>query len=222
MTPPITELEWVRPPLQARSAQTLERLLDAAEGIVSERGVEAVTVAEVVKRAESSVGAFYARFGDKEKLLRCVIERFHQQAIDTATAVFDPTRWDGVSVRDILASAVSFLIRIYREKRQLVRAAGVRADATAAADASLLGVQLGDIVTERVDAMLQHRGIRVAHPDPRRAVRVAVWMTLSAFHSQCFTPAQVETAPLPDHELASEITQMLLAYLGLDNEGDES
>ena len=57
-------LAWVRAPQQARSQETLDRILDAAERLVSEKGFEDTTVADVVARAGSSVGAFYTRFRD--------------------------------------------------------------------------------------------------------------------------------------------------------------
>ncbi|HEY1598537.1 MAG TPA: helix-turn-helix domain-containing protein, partial [Pirellulales bacterium] len=68
----LAKVEWVRPPRQTRSQETLERLLDAAEEVFAEKGFESATVAEVVRRAKSSVGAMYARFTDKNALLSCL------------------------------------------------------------------------------------------------------------------------------------------------------
>ncbi|MBK7977790.1 MAG: helix-turn-helix transcriptional regulator [Deltaproteobacteria bacterium] len=50
---------WTHPagrPKQARSQQTLARLLDAAEALISDRGIASVSVADVVEAARSSVG----------------------------------------------------------------------------------------------------------------------------------------------------------------------
>jgi len=66
---PVPELVWIRPPQQARSQQTLSRILDAAEAILAEKGWEDASVAEIARRAGSSVGAFYTRFPDKDTLL---------------------------------------------------------------------------------------------------------------------------------------------------------
>ena len=57
-----TERIPYRTPRQKRSRESLERLLDATEEQISAVGVESFTVADVVRRAELSVGAFYARF----------------------------------------------------------------------------------------------------------------------------------------------------------------
>ena len=48
---PTAGLRWVRPPRQERSQQTLHRILDAAEALVSDKGFEDTPVAEVVRRA---------------------------------------------------------------------------------------------------------------------------------------------------------------------------
>ena len=59
----------INAPKQTRSRATLERISAAAVELIGEQGVEATTVAQIVARAESSVGSFYARFNTKEDLL---------------------------------------------------------------------------------------------------------------------------------------------------------
>ncbi len=68
------------PPKQLRSRQTLDRLLDAAEAVIREEGISELTVVKVVKRAQSSVGAFYRRFPDRDALLFAIQERNHARA----------------------------------------------------------------------------------------------------------------------------------------------
>jgi AcrR family transcriptional regulator len=68
------------PPKQLRSRQTLDRLLDAAEAVIREEGISELTIVKVVKRAQSSVGAFYRRFPDRNALLLAIQERNHARA----------------------------------------------------------------------------------------------------------------------------------------------
>jgi AcrR family transcriptional regulator len=95
-------LHWVKPPQQARSRKTLEKVLDAAEDVIKERGVAGLTVSEVVRRAGSSVGAFYARFADKESLLATLHERNCAEALATAELALDPARWESADIASIL------------------------------------------------------------------------------------------------------------------------
>jgi AcrR family transcriptional regulator len=85
----LTKVEWVRPTHQVRSQETLERILEAAEEIVAEKGFDNATVSEIVRRAKSSVGAMYARFNDKDSLLVCLHQRFCEQALATTQAALE-------------------------------------------------------------------------------------------------------------------------------------
>ncbi|MFJ4340652.1 MULTISPECIES: TetR/AcrR family transcriptional regulator [unclassified Streptomyces] len=64
-----------REPRQARSAATLARVLRAAEEIVSDSGLEEMTIAGVAHRAGVAVGTIYRRFEDKEQLVGALTER---------------------------------------------------------------------------------------------------------------------------------------------------
>ena len=69
-------LEWVTPPQQVRTHATLGKLLDAAESLLDEKSWSEISVAEIAAKADSSVGAFYRRFSDKDALLHSIHERF--------------------------------------------------------------------------------------------------------------------------------------------------
>jgi AcrR family transcriptional regulator len=94
----------VRVPRQARSRRTLERLEKAALELVARDGPDSVTVAQVVARARSSVGSFYARFQGKDELFLHLAEGLRRQALD---------RWDALDVgsaSDPVAATVHFLV----------------------------------------------------------------------------------------------------------------
>jgi AcrR family transcriptional regulator len=75
-TAPVIQLRTVSGPKQARSERTLQRLLAAAEALIKEKGHAAVSIPEIARRAGSSVGGFYARFRDKDELLRALRRHF--------------------------------------------------------------------------------------------------------------------------------------------------
>ena len=211
------QLEWVRPPLQARSQQTLERILDAAEQIINDKGVEAATVSEIAKRAGSSVGAFYARFADKEALVRCVLERFCQEAVATSEAVLQHDHWDGVSLRDALETMVAFTLRMMMERRGILVAVSVRAARDR--EVTALGDRLHDHITHAVHRLITARGHTMAHPDPETAVRIGVWMVLSSLEARALY-ATSDARKIADDVVAKEIAQMMIAYLGIDRRVD--
>jgi AcrR family transcriptional regulator len=63
-----------------------ERLLAAVPAVVAERGYEATSVADVVKRAAVSRNAFYKNFRDKQDCCAQAHEDRHQRLFETLTA----------------------------------------------------------------------------------------------------------------------------------------
>src|SRR5689334_16420934 len=64
-----------RVPRQERSRRRVEGLLDAAERIVVERGVDALTTRDIAEAAGVPVASLYQYFSDKEDVLLALAER---------------------------------------------------------------------------------------------------------------------------------------------------
>ncbi|WP_037568735.1 TetR/AcrR family transcriptional regulator [Phaeacidiphilus oryzae] len=69
----------------SRTAETRRVLLDAAREVFCEQGFAEASVAEVVRRAGSSVGSLYHHFGGKAELFLALWED-HQQALEHAAS----------------------------------------------------------------------------------------------------------------------------------------
>jgi len=209
-----TGLAWVRAPQQARSQETLDRILDAAEGLVAEKGFEDTTVADVVARAGSSVGAFYTRFRDKEGLLFALYERYLAQATATADLALDPARWEAAEIATILREVLRFLVGIYREQAGLIRAFVLRnyVDAEFRARKE----RLSHYVSQRLTALLLARADEIRHPQPARATAFGLTMIFSTIESaMLFGELRSDDLALGDGALAAELTHAYLAYLGV-------
>ena len=69
---------FMNKPVQKRTLETRARLIDAAEAVIAENGFEAMRVEEVVLRAGTAKGTFFAHFRDKDALMdRIIGERLH-------------------------------------------------------------------------------------------------------------------------------------------------
>ncbi len=217
MTPSDTGLRWVRPPQQARSQETLHRILDAAEALVSEKGFEDTPVAEVVRRAGSSVGAFYTRFRDKDGLLHALYDRYYAEAIATADAALDPERWEGATIPEILSSVIRFLVEIYRERTGLLRVFTLRNYSDPEFQARQ--ERLSHHVNDRLTALLMARRHEITHPDPERAAAFGLTLVFSTLESVVlFGEFRSGALNLDDDELAVEFMRVYFAYLGLQEE----
>jgi len=214
MAAPKPDLHWIRPPRQARSQETLERILDAAEALVAEKGFEDTPVSEIVARAGSSVGAFYARFHDKEGLLHALYERYYEEAVATTDATLAPARWEGAETAELVSAVIPFLVSIFRERRGLMRAFVVRNHTHPEFQARV--ERLSHYVIARLCALLLERSEELGHPDPERAARFAMLLVFSALESTIlFGETRSSLLSLTDEDLAAELTRSTLAYLGV-------
>ncbi|MBL4838963.1 MAG: helix-turn-helix transcriptional regulator [Kordiimonadaceae bacterium] len=114
--------KWVQPPAQNRSERTFFRLLDAAEGLLSKRHWHEVSVQEIVKTAEASVGSFYNRFNDKTALLHCLDDRLGQECELTITQLIEELEGCPALIEDAASIVVSLLMRLCTERRGVIRA----------------------------------------------------------------------------------------------------
>ncbi len=208
---PPTFLRWIRPPQQARTRESLGRLLDAAEALVAEKGFDESGIVEIARAAGSSVGGFYRRFRDKDGLLHALHERFCDEARATADDALDPERWQGAGNAEILPEFTAFLVQIYRERHGLLRAfllRGVSDDTVRARTDALF-----EHIAARLTALLRARRSELAHPDPELAATFGLRVVLGTLNQT--VQVQPSTLPLSDDRLATELARVFLAYLGV-------
>ncbi len=209
-TPSPALLRWVSAPQQARTRAGLARLLDAAEALVSEHGFDGTSIAAIAEHAGSSIGAFYRRFRDKDRLLHALHERFCVEARATADAALDPRRWNGAPTSAVLPEFVAFLVRIFREREGFLRAIIVRGATDSVVRRRT--ERLFDHITERFATLLRERQRDLTHPDPTLAATVGLRVLLGTLDHTVM--ARPSTSALSDSELANELSRVLLAYLG--------
>ena len=209
------QLRWVRPPLQERSQKTMERLLVAAEACIVEVGFEKATIAEIARRADSSVGAFYARFSDKDALLRCLLDRFVYEAKATMDSAMRPELWTEATVEQLCESLLTFLSKVLGERRLFI----VALSKAAMDDASLADFRgaLSMHAAEGLARLVATRGLTVRGNDVSRAMRVVSWVCLAVLESGCVL-AQSGMGGVSREEFLPELSAMIVAYLGLEDE----
>lgn len=90
-----------RAPMQRRSVERVQRMLDAAQQLVSEVGYDALTTTLIAERADVSIGSLYQFFPDKQAVVRAValrnLERFTDRLSDLVGRAQFATWWDMVS-----------------------------------------------------------------------------------------------------------------------------
>lgn len=98
-------------PVQQRSQQLVEALIEAAGQVISERGLEHLTTVQVAERARVSVGSLYQYFANKDALLAALLDRLNRELNDMVTRTA-PSLLRGdpdTLVRGLLHAAFDFL-----------------------------------------------------------------------------------------------------------------
>jgi AcrR family transcriptional regulator len=204
-------LGWVHTPQQDRSRKTLERLLDATEAIIRERGVEAVTVPEVARAARSSVGSFYARFPDKAALLRTLHERACEQTLATATAALDPARFRHLGTEELVRLFIGFAVRLFHERRPLMLAfsTALAGDPGFAERRARNAAAIGTLLR----GLLLERRAELHHPRPAEALDMGLRVVTATLEQRNGLEAGGGEVAISDEALSEELSRMILGYL---------
>lgn len=169
----------MRPPQQERSRRTLDRIVAAALDVVAEKGVEGAAVQEIVDRAGSSVGSFYARFDGKDDLVRFLQRRVWADATRRWDEGIAAGAWNDGGLATVVEGLVALLVRVERvdvDRRTALtgpNGGGAPAGTTDAGEpggARAFAAAFRDHIAEDVRALLLDRRDEITHPDPDVAV----------------------------------------------------
>ena len=207
-------LRSITAPRQARSEDSLRRLLDAAAALIEERGHQDLSIAEVARRAGSSVGGFYARFRSKDELVRALEEDFFQRLTTLLDELATPERWANASASDIVRGLLAVLTETHVRHRKLILAFVARAVRDPSHHPIIL--EFRRRVGERLGALALARRDLITHPDPQLAADFAVQAVFGILQSRVVSAALgAPQATIADDVLAVELERLVLSYLGL-------
>lgn len=200
------------PPRQARSRAKLERLLAAGELLAARQGFERLRLADVARAAGCSVGVLYQRFPDKDAFVVALRDRFCAAMAERIARDRDSAALAALAPDALVRRVVANMVAVYRAREGFLRAMSQRAADDPAfwrpvrEVARGVGLALGQGLAGCID--------RRRHPDPVRAVRVA----LQAVNGTLMNEIVNRPGPLKlrDKALVDELARMAAAYLGLE------
>ncbi len=171
-----------------------------------------MSIPEIVRRAGSSVGGFYARFRDKNELLRALEERFFREQRERLDLLTQPDSWSETSVSGIVRAYAGELVSVFRSRRALIRAFVARAvhDLEFRGEAQRFQREVAD----RVSAVLLSRPGAIGHPHPALAVPIAVAIVFGSMVAGVLLGDPGHPfASLSEEEAAEELARVFLGYL---------
>ncbi len=205
----------LRVPKQARSQATLDRIVTATQELLETKRFDEISIAEIVARARSSVGAFYVRFPDKAALLDHLDELYARQMVAAAEAAARESS-GASSLEEDVRGLVAFLVHVHRLQPGLLRTLIIEARRQGDGPFRDRTRRMNRTIPAVMERLLE-RDAEIGHPEPRRAVYLGLLMVFSAIREVTLFPEGL--AELVDYEgveLIDELTSAYLRYLRVE------
>ncbi len=204
-------------PKQDRSRETLKRLVAAVRELLDERDFDDISIADIARRGGSSVGAFYARFKDKDMFLD------HLAGLYLADmAVWETERAGGADapLGRIVRETIETVVQMQRRHRGALRAIVLRTMASRGSAQVERAARYAGPPATLVAEIRKRRG-EINHPDPDTAVRLALAVVGGVVRERVLFPelgaTGADAVPITDAVLVEELTRTVLGLLGVDD-----
>jgi AcrR family transcriptional regulator len=204
-----------RSPRQARSRATFDRQLAAAAELLAERRFEEAKVTDLVRRARSSVGAFYSLFGSKEALLQELDERLFEAGQASWTDFLADDGWKTASAGEILDAVIGRFVDKRRERRGLLRALALYARSRPDSEFARRSARLNRLLAKRLTEMLLEHRAEIGRARPGPAVAFALQIADSVTRDLIVFTESALAPGLPDAALKAELSRVLRLQLEL-------
>ena len=210
-----------RKPIQKRGQASLDRLLDATEELLLQRRFDEIPISDIVAKANSSVGVFYARFRNKADVLFALQERETERSVVIADQILESDFWRTMPLNELIAAAVTTVVDHFRRRRHVL--AAIVALQLSEPQKYSTNNPMRDSLRRGVGALLEARKPTLSHPDPEAATLMALAFAFSFLdHLVAFDGLSTYGAyTLDDPRLEQELLRMLSLYLGVPPERTE-
>jgi AcrR family transcriptional regulator len=212
----------VLPAHQARSRESLARLLKAAAEVLNKDGLERATIPRIAAKAGLSPATIYRRFPDKDSLMREVCLRLLEENYKNSKKLMTAERWKAMPLAQMSRAVIGMTLKGHHLHRGLLRAllffSLQHPDAAFVRKCDELEWKTFQDVAE----LLLTRRSEIHHPDPKSAVKFAMLMVGIAAQGIFILPQHPTDFNrfLPDIEgqLERELPRMFLRFLGVKDE----
>ena len=201
-------------PVQARSQETLARVLRATEQLLERAHFEDIAIGQILRRSGVSAGSFYARFHSKEDILPHLYAAYSADLAARMAGWLAPARWEKLKLAARIRELLALAVANYRERCGLLRAVALLARSRPKQVAKSALRERDDQYRASAALLLQCRA-EIRHPDPELAVQTGLLFTLAACRDKILFaeaphPASIK---LTEAQLTAELARALHAYL---------
>lgn len=204
----------MRSPQQVRSEKTLRRFLGAAEELLEEGTFDDVAITEICLRADRSVGAFYARFENKEALFGELRRRTLTSLSASFTESLETSGWRRLELPDRVRKLVATVADLYAGHRGVMRSLALRARSRSDHDLEQEGPRINESMYERAAVLLEDRLPHLAPEACRLRARFGLSVVAASLREHIlFDEIGLSPVDIDRDGLVEELTRVLLSYL---------
>lgn len=201
----------VRPARQKRSAATRDAILRVVGQMVQAGEFETATVQEIVRRADSSVGAFYGRFADKSAVLLTFYETRCQTLEARAADIFNGAAGD--SLQSILVQFITLTVQNTMDNEPFLRASQGRFTGDAESPFAQRARQLNSRLYAWLRQLLRERKDEHAHPEPETAALFLLALVGGLTRDALLTGKKISNRELYAGAFQAELQRAVFGYL---------
>ncbi len=204
----------ISPPLQERSAKTLERIVEATEVLLRTKSLEQVTIREIVQRAKCPIASFYARFKSKDDLLPHLYERYDARIGPEIQAKISSVDLESLDLPTAVDLCVELIIDSYSRDKWLMREVALFARRNPGAIGKDVRRKRSGLHTRAAEVFASFAG-EIRHRNPVRAAEVGIFLVSSvARETVLFGEAPHATATALSREaLHATLVHTFLSFL---------
>ncbi|MGD0893228.1 MAG: helix-turn-helix domain-containing protein [Terracidiphilus sp.] len=219
MVKPLKTLE----PQQARSRESLRKLLKAAAEVLGQHGVEGATIPRIAEHAGLTPGAVYRRFRDKDTLLETVVLGILERQERTLRLSLPEEMAAKIPFAVLAEQLINSMVISYRSQAGLLRAIRQFVQGKENTPFWKKATKLEFRAIEYlVDLLASKRG-EIHHRDPRIAVALGLRMVTCTLMELVLNPSNDKSwkglMPKDDQALKRELLLSFLNYVGLESPG---
>ena len=211
-------------PQQARSRESLRKLLKAAAEVLGQHGLEGATIPRIAQHAGLTPGAIYRRFPDKDALLETMIIGILERSDERMRMMLTPAMARQIPLPVFAEQLINNMLVSYRANAALLRAIRQFAQGRNRT-AFYRKVTKLEMRTYQylVELFLVHRK-EIKHPNPQMAVSFALMMLISTLIELIFVDHDMQNwqavIPKDDQSLKRELLRSFLSYLGVEHKNN--
>jgi AcrR family transcriptional regulator len=191
-----------RAPQQSRGQKRVDEILDAAEAVIAEHGLDAATTNAIAERAGSSVGSLYHFFPSKDAIVQALALRFSAMMRDLNAEAMPPSAVD-LPLEKLFERIVMVQVRLIDERPAF----------SAVYDAScrdVLGAQAYEemerVILGQVEDYLAARLPRMPKKDRKIAARMSVTVVNHVLEDARLAPSDMR------HGIVRELQHLMVRY----------